>query len=144
MVRRAMTPSDLAATVGSLADRLAEHDRRSAVTLGVGLNDARVLRHLSEAGDATPASIGRYLGISSAAVTALIDRLESLGLVERARNPLDRRSVTVRPTFDEDSPQAKELRTAQARILSAAERLSAEERVIVGAFLADLQHDLDL
>lgn len=42
---------------------------------------------------ATPGWLGRQLGLNSASVTALGDRLERLGLVRRARDARDRRRV---------------------------------------------------
>ncbi|MGP4016959.1 MarR family winged helix-turn-helix transcriptional regulator [Saccharopolyspora sp. 5N708] len=42
---------------------------------------------------ATPGRLGERLGLNSASVTALIDRLERLGHVQRERDPVDRRRV---------------------------------------------------
>ncbi|PKW17482.1 MarR family transcriptional regulator [Saccharopolyspora spinosa] len=42
---------------------------------------------------ATPGRLGEWLGLNSASVTALIDRLERLGHVRRERDPDDRRRV---------------------------------------------------
>jgi len=43
----------------------------------------------------SPKEIMQYLGITSGAATALIDRLERIGYVHRAPNPHDRRGVVV-------------------------------------------------
>ena len=48
--------------------------------------------------------IARRTGLSSGAVTGLIDRLERLGLVERAADPADRRKVLVRVREDQIGP----------------------------------------
>jgi DNA-binding MarR family transcriptional regulator len=42
---------------------------------------------------ATPGRLGEWLGLNSASVTALIDRLERLGHVRRKRDPDDRRRI---------------------------------------------------
>lgn len=42
---------------------------------------------------ATPGLLGERLGLNSASVTGLVDRLERLGLVERVRDDRDRRRV---------------------------------------------------
>lgn len=42
---------------------------------------------------ATPGLLGERLGLNSASVTALVDRLEELGHVRRRRDPTDRRRV---------------------------------------------------
>lgn len=57
------------------------------------------------AGDvATPGWLGERLGLNSASVTALVDRLEGLGHVRRRRDPDDRRRVLLDVT-----PSAKDL-----------------------------------
>ena len=57
------------------------------------------------AGDvATPGWLGKRLGLNSASVTALVDRLEELGHVRRRRDPADRRRVLLDVT-----PSAKDL-----------------------------------
>jgi DNA-binding MarR family transcriptional regulator len=44
----------------------------------------------------TPGGLGRQLGLSSGATTALVDRLERVGHVHRVRDERDRRRVTLR------------------------------------------------
>lgn len=146
MVRRTASADDVSASVYELADRLVELDRRAALATGLGPNDARILRHLAAgdpAVDHTPATIAKYLGISSASVTALIDRLEALGFVERRPNPKDRRSVVVRTTLDRDSEVTRILNSAQRGIRSAAERLTAQERLVVAEFMSAVAERID-
>lgn len=55
------------------------------------------LHHASSTGqDVTAGALAEHLGLSSGATTALIDRLERVGHVQRVRAPSDRRRVTVR------------------------------------------------
>jgi len=68
-----------------------------AVARKIGLHptDEKVLRLLGE--DAmTAGDLVEYTGLTGAAVTALVDRLESLGYVTRKRDTADRRKVTIR------------------------------------------------
>jgi DNA-binding MarR family transcriptional regulator len=68
-----------------------------AVADRVGLNatDLKVLRLLGE--DAMTASqLAQRVGLTGAAVTALVDRLELAGYVTRERDTEDRRRVTLR------------------------------------------------
>jgi len=64
---------------------------------GLHPTDLRALIQLLDAArvdrPATPGWLGARLGMGSASVTALIDRLERLGHVRRVRDPHDRRSV---------------------------------------------------
>jgi DNA-binding MarR family transcriptional regulator len=53
--------------------------------------------HADRAGEPlTPGRLGEQLGLSSGATTALVDRLERVGHVHRARDDRDRRRVTLR------------------------------------------------
>ena len=69
---------------------------------GLHATDLRALIALLDAGregiDPTPSWLGGQLGLNSASVTALADRLERLGLVRRERDTTDRRRVLLRVT----------------------------------------------
>ena len=58
-------------------------------------------------GPSTAGEIARHTGLTSGAVTGLIDRLEQLGLVERTADPADRRKVLVRVREDRIGPIAQ-------------------------------------
>ncbi|MEM9807397.1 MAG: MarR family transcriptional regulator [Cyanobacteria bacterium P01_D01_bin.56] len=62
--------------------------------LGIHRNDLRAL-NLLEDGPLTPRVIGESIGLTSGSVTALIDRLERAGYVERRRSATDRRSIEI-------------------------------------------------
>jgi DNA-binding MarR family transcriptional regulator len=59
--------------------------------------DLRALIHLLDAAradvTATPGWLGEQLGLNSASITALVDRLERLGHIRRVRDTRDRRLV---------------------------------------------------
>ncbi|PJI92922.1 DNA-binding MarR family transcriptional regulator [Yoonia maricola] len=65
-----------------------------AAQLGVHRSDLRCLNVLGK-GSLTATEIARQTGLTSGAVTALIDRLEKARFVERTRSLTDRRSVVV-------------------------------------------------
>lgn len=67
----------------------------AAEVLGVGASGVGVLEELVLRGPRTPSAISRRVGLSSSSVTAVVDQLESAGLVERVANPADRRSTLV-------------------------------------------------
>lgn len=64
---------------------------------GLHPTDVRALIHLLDAARegtrATPGRLGEQLRLNSAGTTALVDRLERLGLIRRTRDTTDRRRV---------------------------------------------------
>jgi len=66
----------------------------------VGLNatDTRCLDLISRAGGAqvTAGDLGKATGLTTGAVTGILDRLEKAGMVKRVRGSMDRRKVFVR------------------------------------------------
>src|SRR5262249_18028187 len=69
------------------------HGQTIARRAGITATDMECLDLIMMGGPATAGEIGRRTGLSSGAVTGLIDRLEKLGMVERAADPNDRRKV---------------------------------------------------
>jgi DNA-binding MarR family transcriptional regulator len=69
-------------------------DATVADRLGVHRSDLRCL-NLLEQGARSPSDIAAALGLTSGAVTALIDRLERVGFARRVRPAGDRRAVLV-------------------------------------------------
>ncbi|WP_375389444.1 MarR family winged helix-turn-helix transcriptional regulator [uncultured Amnibacterium sp.] len=67
--------------------------------LGLGPADLRCLDWLAD-GPKTAGELARGAGLKAAATTALLDRLERRGLVERFADEDDRRRVLVRMTAD--------------------------------------------
>ncbi|MBV6396148.1 MAG: HTH-type transcriptional regulator MhqR [Anaerolineales bacterium] len=72
---------------------------RNAVSESAGLNvtDTDCLRLLFLKGNATPSEIAKYTGLTSGATTAMLDRLEKAGLIDRRPNPNDRRGFLIAP-----------------------------------------------
>lgn len=73
---------------------------RNAITEWAGLNatDMECLRFLFVKDVATPSELARQTGLTSGATTAMLDRLEKAGLIERSPNPDDRRGTLITPT----------------------------------------------
>ena len=63
--------------------------------LGVNLTDMECLTLIFYKGLATPSALSRYTGLTSGATTAMLDRLEKAHLIERRRNPQDRRGTLI-------------------------------------------------
>lgn len=74
---------------------LIRHQQAIAERLGVNLTDFKALGLLHRRGDMTPKRLAEGMGMSAAATTTIIDRLEKAGYVERKRGGGDRRSLNV-------------------------------------------------
>ena len=72
---------------------------RNAMIQWAGLNatDMECLELLFLKGIATPSELARHTGLTSGATTAMLDRLEKAGLIERRPNPDDRRGTLIVP-----------------------------------------------
>jgi DNA-binding MarR family transcriptional regulator len=89
----------------SVGDAAREASRASAAFdeavvafVGINLTDGRACDALDQYGQLSAGELAEHLGITTGAVTTLIDRLERVGMVERLRDDSDRRRVYVRPT----------------------------------------------
>ncbi|GAA3750438.1 DNA-binding MarR family transcriptional regulator [Spinactinospora alkalitolerans] len=71
---------------------------------GMNPTDMQCWSLLQISGPMTPGRLARLTGLTSGAITAVIDRLERDGYVRRERHPEDRRKVmvAVRPREDSD------------------------------------------
>lgn len=83
--------------------------------LGVNRTDARCLDLIGREGRLTAGQLAQSSGLTTGAVTIVIDRLSSAGYVRRVRDPDDRRKVYVETT--------REFGDIRARIASHFERL---------------------
>jgi DNA-binding MarR family transcriptional regulator len=66
-----------------------------AVRFGLSESDVEALEVLIDTGAATAGHLSELMGLSSGAVTRVIDRLEQAGYVRRVPDPADRRRVVV-------------------------------------------------
>lgn len=71
------------------------HNHAVAAYAGLHETDQECLDLLDWTGPVTAGEIGVHLGLSSGAVTGLLDRLEAARWVRRERDPEDRRRVIV-------------------------------------------------
>jgi DNA-binding MarR family transcriptional regulator len=67
--------------------------------LGINVTDTRCFELMSRysQGPLTAGDLARATGLTTGAITGILDRLEKARLVERFRDPVDRRKVFVRP-----------------------------------------------
>ena len=121
--------------------------RRTRDSMAMGENDLLTLRYLLKAQRedrvVSPAELARYLAVSTASVTAIIDRLEKSDHVRRGPHPSDQRRIVVTPTVDTDDEVRRTLGAMHSRMLEAVIDLSPDETRIVIDTLGRLQAAVD-
>jgi DNA-binding MarR family transcriptional regulator len=121
--------------------------KRTRDSMGMGETDLTAIRYLLEAerrGHAVTAKdLARRLQVSSASVTALIDRLVESDHVRRDPHPTDRRSVVIVPTHDTDTEVRDTLGRMHEAMMQQAEALSPDEALVVERFLREMARALD-
>ena len=73
-------------------------DEAVVAFMGINATDGRACDVLDQYGQMTAGELAEHLGLTTGAVTTLIDRLERVGMVERVRDASDRRRVYVNST----------------------------------------------
>lgn len=105
-------------------------------------NEIRIIQFLLTAQrsrtDVTPTALSRHLGVTSASMTALLDRLERAGAIERTPHPSDRRSQLITATDLAERTVGAPVVAFQAATRQIATALTAQEQETVLTFLANL------
>lgn len=92
-----------------------------AERVGLNATDSRTLASLDEHGSATAGELAEVTGLTTGAVTKIIDRLERGGFVSRQSDPADRRRVIV--TLERDSDANARLGELWASFAAGADEL---------------------
>ncbi|MFD7872235.1 MarR family winged helix-turn-helix transcriptional regulator [Microbacterium sp. NPDC059771] len=152
--RTGVPPEDLrqiALVMEALSDlRDAEQRLSQASRRYMQLNetDMRALHYLivcaNRAMVATPSGIAHHLGVSTAATTKLLDRLEKGGHIRRSPHPTDRRALAITITPETRHAAMETVGRQQAKRFYAAARLSSAERDVVIRFLKDMTEEITL
>jgi DNA-binding MarR family transcriptional regulator len=111
------------------------HAAATAKRMGLEASELAALEHLQAAEPMTQKRLGERLSMSPGAVTAMIDRLERRGYVERIPNPEDRRSALVRITERGLEESLRHLWSYIEDMKGVEEGFSEEERAVVARFL---------
>jgi DNA-binding MarR family transcriptional regulator len=88
----------LGAEVRAYQNALDKADDAVAEVLGINRTDARCLDIVDQHERITPGQLGVEAGLTTGAVTAVVDRLERAGLIRRVRDDEDRRRVWLEVT----------------------------------------------
>lgn len=113
-----------------------EFDRRIA-TSGIGLTagEARTLAHVARAEGERQSTIAERLNIEAMSLSAMIDKLETRGLVTREPDPADRRAKRPLLTQDGDEILTRVASIARAIADDAAQGIDPDEWKRLGAVL---------
>ncbi len=129
----------------------------ASIRLGLNPTDLKSVGVLRETGPITAGELSELTGLTTGAITGVIDRLEKAGLVQRGHDPQDRRRVIIEPI--ENPVYGEEVGKvfgplARATISDIINHYSKEELAVVLDFVrrganlmkeqtARLQHPLD-
>ena len=121
--------------------------RRTAARMSMNETDMRALQLLigreSEGLSTSPHHLARELGISTAATTKLLDRLEASGHLMREAHPTDRRGVLLRPTQHAHDEVRERLTVMHRRMAQVVQEVPEASRSHVAAFLRRMASVLD-
>lgn len=116
--------------------RAEEAQERAARHRGMHPTDFRCIGFLkSQDMPASPKDIISYLGLTSGAGTALLDRLETAGFIRRVRNPDDRRSVLIVLDAEAAAEPLAVLARIQEKYRAATAELSDENLGAIAGYL---------
>jgi DNA-binding MarR family transcriptional regulator len=88
-------PHPLGYLLGSLHRRAIELETEALAQLGTGVKQHAALTVLADEESMTQQELGLRLGIDRTTIVTVVDDLQNAGLIERTRNPGDRRSYLV-------------------------------------------------
>jgi DNA-binding MarR family transcriptional regulator len=129
--------------------RLAEEAmrRRTRDSMRMGTTDLQAIRFLIQAQGEQRIVTGRaladHLGMTSASVTALLDRLTTSGHVQRTPHPTNRRSIMITATAGSDDEVRQTLGSMHTRMIDAARALSPADAALVQQFLESMTAAVD-
>lgn len=114
-VERAARRDALARELRRLAGLGASYFRAAAAQAGMAATDLQVIDSLESGGPATAGQLADRTGLTTGAITGMLNRLEESGLVRRERDPDDGRRVIVRLARGSDAARGSDnTRTADA------------------------------
>lgn len=119
---------DLSAARKQLVQELRQNSARAVMfhqliseKLGLNATDHKCLDYLNRSGPVTAGQLAQLTGLTTGAVTSVIDRLEQAGYVVRDKDPNDRRRVVVKPVpagADNISPLFQSIMDSTLELLS--------------------------
>jgi DNA-binding MarR family transcriptional regulator len=105
----------------------------AAAANGLGITDSKTISTLMQEGPMTAGEIAKRLGLTTGAVTNVIDRLVRAGYVRRVADPKDRRKVIV----EADLPSLEKMSHVYDSVADAFQKLHEQYSVAELHFLID-------
>ena len=142
MSRNGDERAEVALLLRRLSIELDAVGQRFADLHGLGRTDVRALVAIMDAARAgeplTAGGLGTAVSLSSASVTALVDRLERAGHVRRVRDPADRRRVALEMSESAMAAGAQFFGGLQRDLMAAMAGYTDEELAVVRRFLEQM------
>src|SRR6478609_6585718 len=106
-----------------------------AIRLGLSESDIDALELLIDTGAATAGKLSEVMGMTTGAVTRVIDRLEQAGYVRRTTDPSDRRRVIVEVVPERVGTIESVLDSLERAAASEVDRYTPEQLAVINDFL---------
>ena len=107
-----------------------------AERLGLNTTDHKAMDLLSRAGPITAGELAELTGLTTGAITGIIDRLEKAGFVRRQSDPHDRRRVIIQPLMEHVERDIAPLFDSLAHAMAAlCARYSDQDLVLIRDFM---------
>lgn len=121
--------------------------RRTRESMSMGETDLLLLRYVLKARDeqrpVTPTDAKRYLGVTTASVTALLQRLEKSGHLTRTPNPRDGRSFFIAVSDHAEREVKETLGRMHERMYDVASHVDADDAATIIRFLTEMKGAVD-
>ena len=112
--------------------------------LGLNVTDHKCLDYLLLNGPRTAGELAQMTSLTTGAITAVVDRLEKTGFVNRQPDPTDRRRVIVQPVYENLTQIGSLFDDLATRMRTLAERYTKSELDVIIDFMnrsCDILHE---
>jgi len=138
-IRSIRTLKTLVNTLAAIQTELEANRQRVEAKKRSEDTDLRCLDIVCRAGPITAGELAERTGLTTGAITGVIDRLENAGFVRRAKDPTDRRRVVIEPFTDKMEREIAPLFESIARLMAdLCARYSTRELAVVRDFIASV------
>jgi DNA-binding MarR family transcriptional regulator len=107
-----------------------------AIRLGLSESDIDALELLIDTGAATAGKLSEVMGLTTGAVTRVIDRLEQAGYVRRVTDPADRRRVVIEVVPERVATIESLLESLERAAAAEVDRYTTEQLATINDFLS--------